>query len=72
MNTRLTVENLKTNELLCTLELPSTNGPENFRITMSLPKDQERTLPQLEFQMLQRARDLLGEMCKEHPESKRV
>jgi len=71
MNTKLTIENLASGTLLCTLEVPMGKA-EVIRLTLEHPKDLKRTTSQLELQLLQAARDRLSEMCSQHPESKRT
>ena len=71
MNTKLTVENIGPAALLCTLDFPDMGRQQALRITMEIPKDPNRTVPQLEFQLLEKARDLLAQICSVHPECKR-
>lgn len=71
MNNRLTIENQAAGEVLCTLELSGIGSGQALKLTMCLPKDAARTTSQLELQVLEKARDLIAEMCSKHPASKR-
>ena len=71
MNTKLTIENIGPGAVLCTLALPI-GDKDGLQITMELPKDSDRTATQLEYLLLQRAKDRLAEMCSQHPANKRA
>lgn len=71
MNTRLTIENIGAGKLLCTLEIPMGNR-ESLHFALEHPKDTQRTTSQLEYQLLQKMRDRLSELCIQHPEHKRA
>lgn len=71
MNTKLTIENIGTGELLCTLALPM-GSKELLHFVLEHPKDTQRTTSQLEYQLLQKMRDRLVELCIQHPEHKRA
>lgn len=70
MNTKFTVENSDTGALLCTLDIPDLGSRQALTITMQLPKEPGRTLSQMEYQLLTKAHELLGQMRSRHRESK--
>lgn len=70
METKLTIENSAAGEVLCTVEFSGIGSGQAMKLTMNLPKDSNRTTSQLELQVLEKARDLLSEMCNLHPANK--
>ena len=71
MSQKLSIEKTAHGDLLCTLEFPDLGGDQSMRFTLQLPKGPERTISQVELEVMNRARELLGEICSHYPLSKR-
>lgn len=72
MTTRLTVEKSGQGTLLCTLEFLGMGNGQSMRFTMETPQNLDRTLSQLEYEVLTNAHRLLGEIRNQHPNHKQT
>ncbi len=70
MNTQLLIEDGRPGALQCTLDVLGLGRGNGLIFTLELPKDSRRTTSELEFELLTKARDLLNEMCAQHPANK--
>lgn len=71
MNSKLSIEKTPLGNLLCTLDFPDLNGSQSMRLTLQLHQGPERTISQVELEVMKRAQELLSEMCSKHPANRR-
>ena len=70
MTTKLSVEKSTSGDLLCSLDFFNMGNGQAIRLTMELPQGPDRTISQIELEVMQKAHSLLGEMCRTHHANK--
>lgn len=71
MSHKLSIEKTALGNLLCTLDFPDLNASQSMRLTLQLPQGPDRTISQVELEVMKRAQELLAEMCSKHPANRR-